>query len=104
MKIPQSQYLHNQSFNSKFAEFVWQFPENQKTFQVIFITFDDGRVYQESGYVDNEGNYTDGHSESASVEYVKLADVPMFYSLSYRHISTNELTLLRKEAIEFLTK
>jgi len=90
MNIPQNQYLRSQSFNSKFAEFVWQFPEFDLDYQVIFIAFaDDGLVYQEEGYVDALGEYTDAHLESSKI-------------ISNRHLTKSELESLRKAAVKFI--
>jgi hypothetical protein len=57
MKVPQTEYLHSQTFNSQKFEFVWRLDENQK--QIIFGVNKNGSTYIEAGRVNSAGDYTD---------------------------------------------
>jgi len=61
MNVPQSQFLINQTLNSKFIEFVWQFKRTSGHFDqfICKIEYPDPMIYMEAGVTDAIGNYTD---------------------------------------------
>jgi hypothetical protein len=64
MKIPQNQFLHSQSFNSDFVEFVWIFPKQEETesWQLICQFRKDGSAYCELGELGNDDDYFYAHA------------------------------------------
>ena len=54
MQVPQNQCLSNQTFNSEFVEFVWQFPTKN---QIIFKVYKDGTILLEEGAIGDDGEY-----------------------------------------------
>ena len=90
MNVPHSFHLSNQSFNSEFVEFVWQFPTDERELnQVIFKISKDGTTLLEEGVINNSGEYK-------GREYLTSGIV------TTKNISFEELTSLKAEVIKFL--
>ena len=69
MKIPQNQFLHSQSFNSDFVEFVWIFPKQEAAgpWQFICQFRKNKTVYFELGELGDDENYF--HANSVHMEF-----------------------------------
>lgn len=92
MNIPHTQNLHNQSFNSKFVEFVWQFPiSKEEKNQIIFKVFKDNVVLLEEGIIDESGEYKDKHYFTSG-------------TLTTKNISYSELSVLKEEVVKYLNE
>jgi hypothetical protein len=58
MNVPQQLNLANQTFNSNFLEFVWQFPKtDDEQDQVILVIYKNGNFYLEFGPINSAGDY-----------------------------------------------
>ena len=86
MQVPQNQCLSNQTFNSEFVEFVWQFPTNN---QIIFKVYKDGTILLEEGMIGDDGEYTGREYTTSGI-------------LTTKNISFEDLTKLKGEALSFL--
>lgn len=110
MNVPQSLYLSNQTFNSDFLEFVWQFPaKEEEQDQVIFKVHKNGNIYIEGGTVNLAGDYiTALDRPEYVVDGVKvdwLKDVPANSRVNFiSKFFTFEpgLVSLANEAIDYL--
>lgn len=90
MQVPQNQCLSNQTFNSKFVEFVWQFPTDEGELnQIIFNIAKDGTTLLEEGVIDRTGEYK-------GREYLTSGIV------STKNIPMDQLVALKNEAVNFL--
>ena len=91
MNIPQSSYLHSQTFNLEFIEFVWQFPISQEEkHQIVFKAYKDANILLEEGIIDTTGEYKHEYSTSGV--------------LSTKNISFNELSMLKKDVVKYLNE
>ncbi len=87
MNIPNQSNLTNQTFNSEFIEFVWQFPTTSIN-QVIFKVYKNGEIYLHEETLNGEDEST-----------------PIYFGSMMSHtenLSLDELTALKDEVIEFL--
>jgi hypothetical protein len=110
MNVPQSLYLSNQTFNSNFLEFVWQFPaKEEEQDQVILRVQKNGSLYIEGGVVNLGGDYKqtfnrpDYFVDGVTVEWLK--NVPANSRLNFiKKFFTFDpgLVSLANEAIEYL--
>jgi len=92
MKIPYTENLHSQSFNSTFIEFVWQFPiSKEEKNQIIFKVFKDNVVLLEEGIIDESGEYKDN-------KYLTSG------TLTTKNISYSELSILKEEVVKYLNE
>lgn len=89
MNVPHSFHLSNQSFNSDFVEFVWQFPVNKELNQIVFKVCKNGDILLEEGVIDSSGEYKDYKYLTSGV-------------LTTKNISFEQLTELKNEVIKFL--
>ena len=72
MNVPQIQNLHSQSFNSKFVEFVWEFPKGVAAGHWRFICQyrKDGSVYWELGeYVEENSPFREKYPDRFNDDY-----------------------------------
>ena len=110
MNVPQNLFLVNQTFNSNFIEFVWQFPaKEEEQDQVVFRVHKNGALYIEGGVVNLAGDYKttfcrpDYFVDGVSVDWLK--DVPLNSRLNFmkKFFTFNPgLVELANEAIEYL--
>lgn len=91
MNVPHCRYLHSQSFNSKFIEFVWHFPTDTGRNQIIFKSYSDGSTYLEEGLIGNDGEYNDKSYATSGI-------------ISTKNITSEELQNLKKEVIKYLNE
>ena len=110
MNVPQNLYLSNQSFNSDFVEFVWQFPYGEDVQdQVIFKVSKSGNIYLEFGQIGKSGDYINTsnmptfHVGGVNFEFLK-AFKSKTESEPLRKFFTidGELVSLSKEVMEYL--
>lgn len=107
MKIPQNLYLHSQSFNSKFIEFVWQFPiENKPTKQMVVKMNKDSTFYLEAGELLEDGEYIEGTVWSKQLLFGINDNVwndPRYKHLGHDFFNNgDDLVSLNKEVIIYL--
>jgi hypothetical protein len=89
MQVPQSLCLNSQTFNSKFLEFVWQFPTPQgEKNQIVYKIYKDGNILLEEGIIDATGEYKRGYTTSGT--------------LTTKNISFSELIELKTDVVKFL--
>lgn len=86
MQVPQSLCLNSQTFNSKFVEFVWQFPTKN---QIIFKVYKDGTILLEEGKIGEDGEYVEREYTTSGI-------------LTTKNLSFDELTTLKGETVNFL--
>jgi len=108
MKIPQSQHLHNQTFNSEFIEFVWQFNDCK---QFIFQIRKDSSAYIEAGKINDVGDYVDGsHWLELSPNVTTINDVNLWNDSKYNFVDYNffsngkELVSLVSDVVKYLNE
>lgn len=90
MNIPQQKYLTNQTFNSEFIEFVWQFPlATEQKNQIVFKVCDNGLTTVQEGVVD-------GFGDDVGMHYFTLG------TKITNNLSQEELSSLKNEVLEFL--
>ena len=109
MNTPQDRYLSNQSFNSKFIEFVWQFPQDKDyKYQVIFKVNTNSTIYLEHGEIDKAGDYKDDGLPTECIDNVDInwlkthGSDPRLRSLEEYFKDTDVLITLAKEVVEYL--
>lgn len=78
MNVPCDTHLINQSFNSEFIEFVWQFPRTSGYHDqfICQIWAPKPVIYMECGVVNEAGDYT---------------DPPVEFKLGYGHLDVGEI-------------
>lgn len=90
MNVPHNLNLHSQTFNAEFVEFVWQFPHIKRgKNQVVYKINKDGTVILQEGVINESGDYFFDHYTFS-------------YIFSTKYISSEELTQLRGEVVEYL--
>lgn len=112
MNVPQPLFLSNQTFNSNFIEFVWQFSvEENKKDQVIFKVNKKGEIYIEYGIITPGGDYKDGIDKAdweLDCNLPWLKTVPITYTvngiphLNKYFVVNKELVQLAQEVVEYL--
>ena len=82
MQVPQNQCLSNQTFNSKFVEFVWQFPTNEGELnQIIFNVAKDGTTLLEEGVIDRTGEYKGREYLTSGIVSTKYIPMEQLFNL-----------------------
>ncbi len=109
MNVPQILYLSNQTFNSDFIEFVWQFPHNEEhQYQVIFKVFKNGNFYLEGGRIGDSGEYNQSNNPDYYTDGFinELRNIPETRPINFiKRFFTFEpdLVSLANDSISFLT-
>ena len=111
MNVPQQLSLSNQTYNSEFVEFVWQFPySDDEQDQVILKVHKEGTAYLEGGRIDTFGDYT---NEGCAPDYFVEDVEPEYFlndstdpSLNYvkRYLTFVEILHLAEDSIKFLNE
>jgi hypothetical protein len=106
MKIPQNQFLHSQSFNSEFVEFVWIFPKKEsiEPCQFIFKFKIDGSVYFEVGQLGNDDSFYDDHSVYMELPSYTELNKPNFINFNEYFHEGKELATLGEEVVKYLNE
>jgi len=86
MNIPQDYFLHGQTFNSEFVEFVWQFPQTKN--QIIYKVYKNNTTLLKEGHTNEAGDIIDGYTVSGII--------------STKNITSKELVQLKDEVVEYL--
>jgi hypothetical protein len=90
MQVPHDQCLNNQTFNSNFIEFVWQFPTDEGELnQIIFNVAKDGTTLLEEGVIDRTGEYKGREYLTSGI-------------ITTKNISMDKLITLKNEVVKFL--
>jgi hypothetical protein len=90
MQVPHDQCLSNQTFNSKFVEFVWQFPTDEGELnQIVFNVAKDGTTLLEEGVIDRAGEYKGREYLTSGI-------------ITTKNISMDKLVALKNEVVNFL--
>ena len=104
MNIPQNQFLHSQSFNSEFVEFVWRFPKKQSTEQWQFICQfrKNGSVYFELGVDEDYFHVNAMHGDLPS--YTKFNEQSFVILFSEYFHDGKDLADLGESVVKYLNE
>ena len=107
INVPQYLYLHSQSYNSQFIEYVWRFPSKEdEDDQVIFKVYKDNTFYLEYGKIGKSGDYANNiptfFIDGASTEWLKNKDRKEIAYLKRFFTLEIELVKLAEDSVKYL--